>query len=177
MCKTGGTSLATPTMAPTPSPTTVSSAAFTTNSAAARPIRESSPSTRRVNYLRSFLHEQGLSKGAQDQYLWLSSWRSSTNAAYVSAWRQFDHWCGEREIDCFWRHQCRKQLFERQICSTKSLLHPECLPVCHIDGSASIRWSANQTAPGCLPCYARCEPHLSFMHSSATASPGMFLQS
>ena len=104
VCSTGGTSVATPTVVPTPSTTTVSSTASTSGAAAARPIRESpsvtsQPSTRRVDYLRSALQERGLSKAAQD--LWLSSWRSSTNATYDSAWRQFDRWCGEREIDCF----------------------------------------------------------------------------
>ena len=164
--------MATPTVVPTPSPSTVSSTASTTNAAAARPIRESppvtsQPSTRRVDYLQSALQERGLSKAAQD--LWLSSRRSSTNATYDSAWRQFDCWCGEREIDCFSATPTVVSNFlSDEFAQRKANL------------MLNVYWSAiamalppsdgqpNRTAPGCLPCYAWCVP---FSSSTAPRRP------
>ena len=67
------------------------------------------------------------------------------DATYDSAWRQFDRWCGEREIDCFSATPTVvSNFFERRICSRESLPYAECLPVCHT-GRLCLHQMASQS--------------------------------
>ena len=56
-------------------------------------------STGRLAYLGKFLRERGVSAEAQE--LMLSAWRSSTNKNYDSAWRKWEDFCNDRNINLF----------------------------------------------------------------------------
>ncbi|XP_065182606.1 uncharacterized protein LOC135813438 [Sycon ciliatum] len=55
------------------------------------------PAPRRMAYLQQRFNAAGLSP--QVVRLLSSSWRSSTNAAYASAWEQWLGWCSQRSVD------------------------------------------------------------------------------
>ena len=55
------------------------------------------PTLSRVACLRESYRAGGLSEGVVQ--LLRSSWRSSTETAYSSAWRQWDSWCTQRGLD------------------------------------------------------------------------------
>ena len=60
---------------------------------------KSAHSTGRLAYLGKSLRERGVSAEAQE--LMLSAWRSSTNKNYDSAWRKWEDFCNDRDINPF----------------------------------------------------------------------------
>ena len=60
---------------------------------------KSSHSTGRLAYLEKSLRERGVSAEAQE--LMLSAWRSLTNKNYDSAWRKWEDFCSDRNINPF----------------------------------------------------------------------------
>ena len=58
---------------------------------------QSSHSTNRLAYFRESLKKRGVSAEAEE--LMLSAWRSSTNKNYDSAWRKWEGWCNDQNIN------------------------------------------------------------------------------
>ena len=98
----GGSSLAVTGLLPSAAPNVLQCSATTSivrrsGPTGTSPSTGTMPTTDRMEYLREAASLRGLSQGAVT--LWLSSWRTSTNATYQSAWRQWVGWCCERRVD------------------------------------------------------------------------------
>ena len=74
------------------------------SNAADRPIRQSTSSgcsrtaaTSRLEVIRRRQQAEGISREASQ--LLAARWSKGTNSTYQSAWRRWDSWCSERQID------------------------------------------------------------------------------